>query len=969
YDPRYPCRLARVETDLLRRDPASPFSPTERVTFRTLLRAQQGTNIIPNPFEVQFEEWKGPVRMSVFVTCCGASSIHEGQCNEVMTASISTWPVMANTGPQNLRFRLTGRASMTVMANAVCDENYYSHSCNVFCSVDNPATEHAFCNATTGSRQCLAGYEGPDCQVDVDECLTQEGKVCRNGGVCRNSPGSFSCACPFSTTGRICEQRYPVCHLRPCQHQGTCVETTSGSLCLCMPGFEGQWCHMLEGQEDERSESSQSRNEISNVVTTPKTLIFTTTKAVAAGPSRTKKSQKEVRRKRYQVNSDSAALTNMTSTASIALTEQVLPIPQAPRATKTRSFNNAVYDDEERVGGTSSTASSFQLFYNNSNGSLHSSHDTYGNTNSITLSNNNILSARALMQQDSTGKVNFKDKTLVKPKSMGGGGDGNSTGKSKGKYYEDRGYPSTSKASGPLNTQSVKNDKSNSKSARKDGTLNHHGGYVNQGKPLDVDVSSPKSTNNKSRSIYNGHSEAKTSGVYQPKPKQGTVQREMRYPLREAQHEDPAVETRATKPDERSERQRRSQVSNKRQSEHFYEDIDSAYTLSPHAPKPKPRSIHNVRSDTLRRKEYTWNASDDIDNDSIADEVELPLAPPPPPLLSATAVAAVAFSSRIQGQPRVNDTQPALERPVSIRYEQPRNSDGSLDYSPSDFTHRGWPTAQEAENSTHGGSQKWYSDQYVKSSPHVLTPKPNQDNSFFSDTGSVYCLQQSQRRSTPKSTDIDPRQSSREQWEDKWRNQPVLPPPSRGRNQPSASAYSSKKVWPHSYSHHGGTPSQVNTNARGGPSYITPGNKSHHASERRPDSGYVSNQDLSLKSMPRERRGSADALLGYQSGSEPQGCKGDGLHESKRSRSGEALHSYGEPFAPPAGHSQPRRRSEPFVGVNYPRSSIARENRDGRSWSGGEHRGSEDRRRSSHHGSNHGGSSLSVAPNVSSSFV
>ena len=44
------------------------------------------------------------------------------------------------------------------------------------------------------------GYEGPDCQVDVDECQSQ-GNVCKNGGVCKNSPGSFSCSCPFSTTG------------------------------------------------------------------------------------------------------------------------------------------------------------------------------------------------------------------------------------------------------------------------------------------------------------------------------------------------------------------------------------------------------------------------------------------------------------------------------------------------------------------------------------------------------------------------------------------------------------------------------------------------------------------------------------------------------------------------------------------------------------------------------------------------
>ena len=77
---------------------------------------------------------------------------------------------------------------------------------------------------------------------------------------------------PLYFSGRTCAQRYPVCHLRPCQHQGTCVETTSGSLCLCMPGFEGQWCHMLEGQEDQRLESPTSRNESNSLATTPRTV-------------------------------------------------------------------------------------------------------------------------------------------------------------------------------------------------------------------------------------------------------------------------------------------------------------------------------------------------------------------------------------------------------------------------------------------------------------------------------------------------------------------------------------------------------------------------------------------------------------------------------------------------------------------------------------------------------------------------
>ena len=61
------------------------------------------------------------------------------------------------------------------------------------------------------------------------------------------------------------------------------METTSGSLCLCMPGFEGQWCHMLEGQEDQRSESPQIRNENDEVATAPGTVTFSRPNASETG--------------------------------------------------------------------------------------------------------------------------------------------------------------------------------------------------------------------------------------------------------------------------------------------------------------------------------------------------------------------------------------------------------------------------------------------------------------------------------------------------------------------------------------------------------------------------------------------------------------------------------------------------------------------------------------------------------------
>ena len=681
------------------------------------------------------------------------------------------------------------------------------------------------------------------------------------------------------------------------------------------------------------------------------------------------------------MNTDSAALTNITSTASLPLPEQVLPVTRAPRATKTRSFNNAVYDDEERFAGTDSAASSFHIFYNNNNGSLGSGHDMYGNTSSITLSNNNILSARALMQQDSTGKVNFKDKTLVKPESMGGDSNGKGKGcnSSKHQHYEDRIQNTSEKSTGIPSTKSAYGEHSKTdKSQTPSGTFNRSNGYVNQGKTLVVDVTQ-KNVKKESNFVYNGRSETKPSGMYQSGNKGGTVPREMGLPL--SKQGEAEVKVRAGGP-ERS----RSQVISSRQSEHFYEDIDSAYTLGPHAPRPKPRSIHNVRSDTLRRKDYMRSASAESDESGPesynGEEIDLPLAPPPPPLLSATAVAAVAFSSRVQGQARGN-TLPAAERPASLRYEQPRNSDGSLDYSPSDFSPPKLPIGTDAENEPKNGPRNWYSDQYVKSSPHVLTPKYGEDKGFFRDAGNLYCVQPSQRNSKLNSADPDPRQLSRQQWGDKWRNQPILPPSSRSRNHQSASSYNpnreastipSTRDWSPSYPFYDSTPPVTQSNARGDPFQPVSGFKSYHGPssqfQKRPDSGYVSNQDPSLYfgNIPGGgRRGSVDTLLDAMGGKKPHGEERSGLYETKRSRSGEALHNYGESYALPVDHAQPRRRSEPFIGLgSHPRSSIPRENREGTGWLP---RDSDDRRRSSNHGSSHGGSSLSIAPNTSSSFV
>ena len=40
-----------------------------------------------------------------------------------------------------------------------------------------------------------AGWEGDNCDVDIDECADNSTEICENGGVCVNTNGSYYCNC------------------------------------------------------------------------------------------------------------------------------------------------------------------------------------------------------------------------------------------------------------------------------------------------------------------------------------------------------------------------------------------------------------------------------------------------------------------------------------------------------------------------------------------------------------------------------------------------------------------------------------------------------------------------------------------------------------------------------------------------------------------------------------------------------
>uniref|UniRef100_A0A8C0VJC2 EGF-like domain-containing protein n=1 Tax=Cyanistes caeruleus TaxID=156563 RepID=A0A8C0VJC2_CYACU len=91
--------------------------------------------------------------------------------------------------------------------------------------------------------QCVAGYQGVNCEYEVDECQFQP---CQNGGTCIDLVNRFKCSCPPGTRGRLCEENVDDCAAESgaprCFNGGQCIDQVGGYSCLCPQGFAGERC-------------------------------------------------------------------------------------------------------------------------------------------------------------------------------------------------------------------------------------------------------------------------------------------------------------------------------------------------------------------------------------------------------------------------------------------------------------------------------------------------------------------------------------------------------------------------------------------------------------------------------------------------------------------------------------------------------------------------------------------------------
>ncbi|XP_012136673.2 cubilin [Megachile rotundata] len=93
---------------------------------------------------------------------------------------------------------------------------------------------------------CPSNWEGPNCMVDVNECVRLLGTDlgCQNGATCLNLPGSYRCECASGWYGLHCTKKTSICNTQNsdelCGH-GVCVSKPGsllGYTCICDQGWE-----------------------------------------------------------------------------------------------------------------------------------------------------------------------------------------------------------------------------------------------------------------------------------------------------------------------------------------------------------------------------------------------------------------------------------------------------------------------------------------------------------------------------------------------------------------------------------------------------------------------------------------------------------------------------------------------------------------------------------------------------------
>lgn len=98
------------------------------------------------------------------------------------------------------------------------------------------------------SLACLTNHNPPplhplgvNCEGEVNECSLLS--PCQNQGVCVDEVNGYRCQCLQGYTGVNCEVNIDDCVSQPCLNGGQCMDDVSGYVCQCGPGYTGGYSH------------------------------------------------------------------------------------------------------------------------------------------------------------------------------------------------------------------------------------------------------------------------------------------------------------------------------------------------------------------------------------------------------------------------------------------------------------------------------------------------------------------------------------------------------------------------------------------------------------------------------------------------------------------------------------------------------------------------------------------------------